>query len=99
MHAFDYRRPGTVNEADLALKAAPGAKLLAGGQTLIPTLKLRLANPETIIDLSGIASLRGITRKDGGIAIGAMTTHAAVAESSRCCRRHPGARPARRRHR
>jgi carbon-monoxide dehydrogenase medium subunit len=82
MHAFDYRRPGTVNEADLALKAAPGAKLLAGGQTLIPTLKLRLANPETIIDLSGIASLRGITRKDGGIAIGAMTTHAAVAESS-----------------
>ena len=39
MHAFDYRRPGTVNEADLALKAAPGAKLLAGGQTLLPTLK------------------------------------------------------------
>jgi carbon-monoxide dehydrogenase medium subunit len=81
MHAFDYRRPGTVNEADLALKAAPGAKLLAGGQTLIPTLKLRLANPETIIDLSAIASLRGIARKDGGLAIGAMTTHAAVAES------------------
>ena len=81
MHAFDYRRPGTVNEADLALKAAPGAKLLAGGQTLIPTLKLRLANPDTIIDLSAIASLRGITRKDGGLAIGAMTTHAAVAES------------------
>ena len=80
MHAFDYRRPGTVNEADLALKAAPGAKLLAGGQTLIPTLKMRLANPETIIDLSGIASLRGISRKDGGLAIGAMTTHAAVAE-------------------
>ena len=81
MYAFDYRRPGTVNEADLALKAAPGAKLLAGGQTLIPTLKLRLANPETIIDLSAIASLRGIARKDGGLAIGAMTTHAAVAES------------------
>ena len=82
MHAFDYRRPGTVNEADLALKAAPGAKLLAGGQTLIPTLRMRLANPETIIDLSGIASLRGIARKDGGLAIGAMTTHAAVAESA-----------------
>lgn len=82
MHAFDYRRPGTVNEADLALKAAPGAKLLAGGQTLIPTLRMRLANPETIIDLSGIASLRGISRKDGGLAIGAMTTHAAVAESA-----------------
>jgi carbon-monoxide dehydrogenase medium subunit len=82
MHAFDYRRPGTVNEADLALKAAPGAKLLAGGQTLIPTLRMRLANPETIIDLSAIASLRGISRKDGGLAIGAMTTHAAVAESA-----------------
>jgi carbon-monoxide dehydrogenase medium subunit len=90
MHAFDYRRPGTVNEADLALKAAPGAKLLAGGQTLIPTLKLRLANPETIIDLSGIASLRGITKKDGGLAIGAMTTHAAVAESSDVAAALPG---------
>lgn len=81
MQAFDYRRPGTVNEADLALKAAPGAKLLAGGQTLIPTLRLRLATPETIIDLSHVASLRGIARKDGGIAIGAMTTHAMVAAS------------------
>jgi aerobic carbon-monoxide dehydrogenase medium subunit len=90
MHAFDYRRPGTVNEADLALKAAPGAKLLAGGQTLIPTLKLRLANPETIIDLSGIASLRGIARKDGGLAIGAMTTHAAVAESRDVAAAIPG---------
>jgi carbon-monoxide dehydrogenase medium subunit len=90
MHAFDYRRPGTVNEADLALKAAPGAKLLAGGQTLIPTLKMRLANPETIIDLSGIASLRGISRKDGGLAIGAMTTHAAVAGSSDVAASLPG---------
>ncbi len=81
MQAFDYRRPGTVNEADLALKAAPGAKLLAGGQTLIPTLRLRLATPDTIIDLSHVASLRGIARKDGGIAIGAMTTHAMVAAS------------------
>ena len=82
MHAFDYRRPGTLNEADLALKAAPGAKLLAGGQTLLPTMKLRLATPDTVIDLSAIASLRGIARKDGGLAIGAMTTHAAVAESA-----------------
>ena len=81
MQAFDYRRPGTLNEADLALKASPGAKLLAGGQTLLPTMKLRLATPDSIIDLSGIASLRGIARKDGGLAIGAMTTHAAVATS------------------
>jgi carbon-monoxide dehydrogenase medium subunit len=82
MQAFDYRRPGTVNEADLALKAAPGAKLLAGGQTLLPTMRLRLATPDTVIDLSAIASLKGIARKDGGIAIGAMTTHAAVAGSA-----------------
>lgn len=81
MQAFDYRRPGTVNEADLALKAAPGGKLLAGGQTLLPTMRLRLATPDTVIDLSGIASLKGIARKDGGLAIGAMTTHASVAES------------------
>jgi carbon-monoxide dehydrogenase medium subunit len=81
MHAFDYRRPGTVNEADLALKAAPGAKLLAGGQTLLPAMRLRLASPETIIDLSGIASLRGISRKGNDLVIGAMTTHATVAAS------------------
>lgn len=82
MYAFDYRRPGTVNEADLALKAAPGAKLLAGGQTLIPTLKLRLAQPGNIVDLSGVAQLRGISKIDGALRIGAMTTHAAVAESA-----------------
>ncbi len=82
MQAFDYRRPGTVNEADLALKAAPGARLLAGGQTLLPTMKLRLATPDTVIDLSAIASLKGIARKDGGLAIGAMTTHATVSEAA-----------------
>jgi carbon-monoxide dehydrogenase medium subunit len=74
MQAFDYRRPGTVNEADLALKAAPGARLLAGGQTLLPTMKLRLATPDTVIDLSAIASLKGIARKDGGLAIGGRPT-------------------------
>ena len=45
MYAFDYRRPHSLNEADLAFKAMPGAKLLAGGQTLIPTMKNRLAQP------------------------------------------------------
>lgn len=90
MHAFDYRRPGTVNEADLALKAAPGAKLLAGGQTLIPAMRLRLADPGTIIDLSGIASLRGISRKGSDLVIGAMTTHAAVADSKEVAAAIPG---------
>lgn len=90
MYAFDYRRPGTLNEADLALKAQPGAKLLAGGQTLIPTLKLRLAQPGNIIDLGKIDSLRGVTMHDGAVRIGAMTTHAAVAESDIVKARLPG---------
>lgn len=90
MHAFDFRRPGTVNEADLALKAAPGAKLLAGGQTLIPALRLRLASPESIIDLSAIASMRGISKKGNALVIGAMTTHAAVATSKDVAATIPG---------
>jgi carbon-monoxide dehydrogenase medium subunit len=81
MYAFDYRRPHSLNEADLALKAQPGAKLLAGGQTLIPAMKLRLAEPGNVVDLGGIAALKGITQHDGAVRIGAMTTHAAVAES------------------
>ncbi len=83
MYAFDLKRPASLDEAAAALKAAGGgAKLLAGGQTMIPTLKLRLANPEVVIDLSRVASLRGISKKDGQLVIGAMTTHAAVAESA-----------------
>ncbi len=82
MYAFDYRRPHSLNEADLALKAQPGAKLLAGGQTLIPAMKLRLAQPGHVVDLGDIAALKGIAQHDGAIRIGAMTTHAAVAESS-----------------
>ena len=82
MYAFDYSRPGSVADADAALKANPGAKLLAGGQTLIPAMKLRLASPGNIVDLGAIAALRGITRSGAGLKIGAMTTHAAVAESA-----------------
>lgn len=82
MYAFDYRRPHSVNEADLALKAMPGAKLLAGGQTLIPTMKQRLAQPENVIDLGGIAELRQISVSRSELTIGAMATHASVAESA-----------------
>ncbi len=90
MYAFDYRRPGSVNEADLALKAAPGAKLLAGGQTLIPAMKLRLAQPGSVIDLGAIAGLKGISMAGGALRIGAMTTHAAVAESAEVAKAIPG---------
>ena len=82
MYAFDYKRPASLDEANAALKSAPGAKLLAGGQTMIPAMKLRLASPEQIIDLGRIANLKGISRKDGQLVIGAMTTHAAVSESA-----------------
>lgn len=82
MYAFDYRRPHSLNEANLAIKAMPGAKLLAGGQTLIPTMKQRLARPESIIDLGGIADLRKISTGRDALTIGAMATHAAVAESA-----------------
>src|SRR6266446_8149654 len=81
MQAFDYRRPTTLAEADRALKAMQGAKLLAGGQTLIPTMKLRLNRPSCIVDLSGIAGLNAIGRKDGTLLIGAMATHAEIASS------------------
>jgi carbon-monoxide dehydrogenase medium subunit len=82
MYAFDYQRPHSLNEVDLAFKAMPGAKILAGGQTLIPTMKQRLARPDGLIDLGGIAELRKITVSANALDIGAMATHASVAESA-----------------
>ena len=79
MYAFDYHRPATVRDAQGLLK--DGARPLAGGQTLIPTLKLRLANPPAVVDLGAIAELRGIEQSGGALVIGAMASHAAVAES------------------
>jgi aerobic carbon-monoxide dehydrogenase medium subunit len=80
--AFDYVRPGSVGEAVSALQAAgEDAKVLAGGQSLLPVLRLRLAGPSMIVDLGGIAALRGIRVDGGELAIGAMTSHAEVAAS------------------
>ncbi len=90
MHAFDYRRPASVTEAHAALKAFPGAKLLAGGQTLIPAMKLRLDRPDCIIDLGGIVGLDSIVREDDTLLIGAMATHAAVAASKDVASLIPG---------
>src|SRR5271165_6447876 len=75
MYAFDYHRPDSVAAAASLLGASTEAKLLAGGQTLIPTMKLRLASPGEIIDLSRIADLKGIERKGNTVVIGATTTH------------------------
>jgi carbon-monoxide dehydrogenase medium subunit len=82
MHDFSYHRPAHLGEAGALLKTSADPKLLAGGMTLIPTLKQRLANPSDVIDLGRIASLKGIRRENGMLVIGAMTCHADVAASS-----------------
>jgi aerobic carbon-monoxide dehydrogenase medium subunit len=82
MYAFDYSRPATIADAVKAYAADPEAKLLAGGQTLIPTMKQRLASPSSIIDLSGIRELKAIMREANSITIGAMVTHDAVARNA-----------------
>ncbi|MCS6780334.1 MAG: xanthine dehydrogenase family protein subunit M [Geminicoccaceae bacterium] len=81
MYAFDYHRPASLAEAAQLLAGNPDAKLLAGGQTYIPTLKQRLAKPAAVIDLGRIAELRGIREEAGGVTIGATTPHAEVANS------------------
>jgi carbon-monoxide dehydrogenase medium subunit len=81
MYPFDFVRPATVEEAVAAL-AAEDAQALAGGQTLIPTLRQRLASPTVLVSLGGIAALRGVRLADGVLAIGAGTTHATVAREA-----------------
>ena len=75
--AFDYVRAGSLAEAiDLLRRDPEGTKLVAGGHTLIPTLKLRLASPALLVDIRGIADLKGISIDNESIRIGALTTHA-----------------------
>ncbi len=81
MYAFEYHRPGSVAEAVRLLRERPEAKLLAGGHTLIPTLKQRLAQPSDLVDLGGIAELRGIREEGGALVIGAATPHGEVETS------------------
>ncbi|WP_299440333.1 xanthine dehydrogenase family protein subunit M [uncultured Rhodospira sp.] len=80
MYAFEYHRPASLDEA-AALLTSDEIKLLAGGQTLIPTLKQRLAMPEALVDLGRIEALKGIRREGQAIFIGAGTTHAEVVAS------------------
>ena len=81
MYAFDYHRPTSLDEAVRLLGTAEDPKLLAGGQTLIPTLKQRLARPSDLVDLGRVEGMRGIREEAGGLTVGAMTTHATVAGS------------------
>jgi aerobic carbon-monoxide dehydrogenase medium subunit len=82
MYGFTYHRPANVQEAVALLKANGDAKVMAGGQTLIPTLKQRLAQPTDVVDLGGIKDLAGIREEAAGLLVGGMTRHAAVATSS-----------------
>jgi carbon-monoxide dehydrogenase medium subunit len=82
MHTFEYLRPHSVAEAIEAFRDAADGKFLAGGMTLIPILKQRLARPTHLIDLSRIQELNGIHRNEGGLVIGAMTKHSTVAGSA-----------------
>ena len=82
MHNFNFHRPLSVDEAVNRLGVAPEGVALAGGMTLIPTLKQRLAAPTDLVDLSGVSDLRGISEEGNSIVIGAMTTHAEVAASA-----------------
>ena len=82
MYAFDYQRATSVVDAVARLQAAEDGRFLAGGQTLIPTLKQRLASPSDLVDLSHIAELSGICQDGDAIVIGAMTRHAEVAAST-----------------
>lgn len=80
--AFDYERPQTLGAA-LALLAAHGdaARLIAGGQSLMPALNMRLLAPELLIDIGGLGELRGIIERDGIVRIGALTRHADLQRS------------------
>src|SRR5215475_856859 len=80
--AFDYIRAGSLAEAiDLLRRDPEGTKLVAGGHTLIPTLKLRLASPTLLVDIRNIADLKGVSFDNEAIRIGALTTHAELLAS------------------
>ena len=81
MYDFNYHRPSSLQEAKELLSANDEARVIAGGMTILPTMKLRLAQPSDLVDLSGIDGLDGINDTGDAIEIGAMTRHADVAAS------------------
>ena len=89
MYEFEFIRPTSVDAAANALGGDVEATLLAGGQTLLPTLKQRLAQPSSLIDLSAIDELNAIRQDGNTLVIGAMTTHAQVAGSSEVAAKIP----------
>ncbi len=89
MKPFRYRKPAGLAEAVALLRGDPEARLLAGGQSLLPTLRLGLAEPSALVDLAGLHELKFIETVPGAIRIGAMTPHATVAASALVARQIP----------
>ncbi len=90
MYDFTYKKASSVDDAVSAVTGADDGVFMSGGMTLIPTLKLRLANPSDVVDLAEIGGLAGITVDGGTITIGAMTRHADVAASKEIAEAIPG---------
>ena len=89
MYAFQYRKAKSADDAVSALAADGDAKILAGGQSLVASMKLRLSQPSQLVDLGRIEALRYIKAEGQGLTIGAMTTHATVAASAEVQRAIP----------
>jgi carbon-monoxide dehydrogenase medium subunit len=89
MKPFELHRPSTAQEAIGLLRAREGAKFLAGGQSLLPVLKLELAEPSDLISLARLPELRGISVAGGAVTIGALATHDDVARSAEVARAIP----------
>ncbi|MEE8524403.1 MAG: xanthine dehydrogenase family protein subunit M [Thermoanaerobaculia bacterium] len=87
--SFDYYRAGSLAEAITLLGEHDGAKLLAGGHSLVPMMKLRLAQPAAVIDVGRVAELKGIHADGDSLRIGALTTHAEIASSNQVGRHCP----------
>ena len=79
---FDYVAAGSIDEAVAVLSSNPGAKVMSGGMSLIPMMKLRLLSPETVVDIGGIGGLDQISDNGDHISIGALVRHRAVASSA-----------------
>jgi carbon-monoxide dehydrogenase medium subunit len=90
MREFNFHRPKTIAEAVALLREQSGAKLLAGGQSLIPVLKLEMAQPTDLVSLGALAELRGVRVDGNKVIIGALTTHAEVAADAEVRRSIPG---------
>jgi aerobic carbon-monoxide dehydrogenase medium subunit len=90
MYQTTYVRAGSLAEAANLLRDNPEAKLISGGQTLVPTLRQRLARPSHLVDIAHLAELRGIAEQGDRVVIGATTTHAEVAASDLVRQRIPG---------